>query len=100
MSYYFLIFNTASFFCCPVDLWIDHIYYNKDMRRFFSSTGGSYVGSTFAPNPGLHRMSDEAASRLAAFAQEHAGRIAVVTGAGCSTFSGIPDVSDYLYSFS
>ena len=52
------------------------------MRRRFS---------VFAPDPAAHALSAKAAARLREFALEHAGALAVLTGAGISTPSGIPD---------
>ena len=42
-------------------------------------------------DPAAHALSAKAAARLREFALEHAGALAVLTGAGISTPSGIPD---------
>ena len=47
--------------------------------------------SVFAPDPAAHVLAPEAATRLRGFVLEHAGALAVLTGAGISTPSGIPD---------
>lgn len=44
-----------------------------------------------APDPAAHVLGAEAAARLRGFVLEHAGSLAVLTGAGISTPSGIPD---------